>query len=877
MPTAAASPPPPVNGHRCTATGSPLHRPSRLTSKTASSQLPIPSSGGLQLQRPIYLRTSGLRSPPRPVLSFRGDLPQPSLLNHQRRAVLVGLAKAIKTPGWLPALGSFSLGFHPLHLARILGSFADHRVAVAFFAYALRNRSACTARACCSVVRLLLTEDLGGDGSRSLKPLAEEILSCVIRRMYSPRGLPLVDLALEDDAFGSSEYATLNLFLRAFVKCDMVLEAMEVLGKIRNKGLQPSQGALSSLTKLLFQKCQLRSIWKLFKELMREGPWPSVRCFNDMILGFCLRGDVRIAENLLKIMHKFHRQPDVCSFNIVIKAHCMYGRSSNAFGLLRMMHEEGCSPSVVTFNILINVLCREGRMGDAQRLFDEIPKQGAGLNRITFNVLMDGYVKAGQVDRAFSVYEEMMAKGLSPDCYTFNILTAGDLKFRREGERVMNRVLNVENFSMNSALDIVISRCCWEGQLSKARELLDSALEEGIMPTIVAFNAVLAAYSKAGLEEEAFEFYHLMRKFGLAASASTCNSLVMCLCDQGRMNEARELLDKWWKGDGDADGAGRVWDSMKSYGILPDVIAFSAYINGLCISGSMDKAYEAFLEMHQRQLVPNNFVYNSLMNGLKMKENGLTPDVFTKNIIIKGLCGEKIMDKANDVYMSMYSCGLKPDVVTYNTLVGAYCKERDLRSALNIITKMTLEGCDPDITTYNIWIHGLSTACKMNQALRVIDDIVSKGVLPNTVTYNTLMNGICTEVWHCKIIQDRVLIMTGKLIKMAFFPNVVTVNILLSHLCRQGLAERAVLWEQRLSQVPFPFDITTCNILNWARRCIEHAETTRPDQQISLFLEALMYIALDSICRNRSSHYRPVVVTTILDHCSGEPPQMVQI
>lgn len=839
-----------------------------------------------------------------------GDSPPPPLLNHQRRAVLVGLTRAIKTPGWLPALGSFSLGFHPLHLARILGSFADHRVAVAFFSYALRNKSACTARACCSVVRLLLTDDLAGDGSRSLKPLAEEILSCVIRRMYSPRGLPLVDLALEDDAFGSSEYAILNLFLRAFVKCDMVMEAVEMLGKIRSKGLRPSQGALSSLTKLLFQKCQLRSIWKLFKELIREGPWPSVRCFNDMILGFCLRGDVRVAENLLKIMHKFHRQPDVCSFNIVIKAHCMYGRSTDAFGLLRMMHEEGCSPSVVTFNILINVLCREGRMEDAQRLFDEIPKQGIGLNRITFNVLMDGYVKAGQVDRAFSVYEEMTVRGLSPDCYTFNILTAGDLKFRRkEGERVMNRVLNLENFSLNSALDIVVSRCCWEGQLSKARELLDSALEEGIMPTIVAFNAVLAAYSKAGLEEEAFEFYHLMRKFGLAPSASTCNSLVMCLCDQGRMNEARELLDKMVERGcrinkstftllldgffrvGDADGADRVWDNMKRFGILPDVIAFSAYINGLCISGSMDKAYEAFLEMHQRQLVPNNFVYNSLMNGFvrdgnlsdawnlerKMKENGLSPDVFTKNIIIKGLCGEKIMDKASDVYMSMYSCGLKPDVVTYNTLVGAYCKERDLGSALNAITKMTLEGCDPDITTYNIWIHGLSTACKMNQALRVMDDIVSKGVLPNTVTYNTLMNGICTEVWHCKIIQDRILIMTGKLIKMAFFPNVVTVNILLSHLCRQGLAERAVLWEQRLSQVPFPFDTTTCNILNWARRCVQHAETTRGDQQISLFLEALMCIALDSICRNSSSYYKPGVVTTILDHCSGDPPQMVEI
>ena len=717
-----------------------------------------------------------------------------------------------------------------------------------------------------SVVRIL-----SDDGS--LKPLAVEILSCLIRKKYSLDGIPLADDKIID------------LFLRAFVKCDMVMEAKLVMREIRSRGIRLSQGALASLLKLLFQKCLVRDVWRIFKDCMREGPWPGVRCLNELILGFCRRGDIRIAENLLKTMHKFHRRPEVRSFNILIKAHCLYGRSSDAFGILRYMHEAGCCPNVVTFNILINVLCREGRMKDARRLFDEMHEKGVGLSRITFNVLMDGYVKAGQVDWAFSLYHEMLTKGLSPDCYTFNILKSGDLKFNcKEGEKMFSRALNTQDFSSDSTLDILISKCCWEGQPAKARELLDSAIEEGIKPSIVAFNAVLAAYSKFGLEEHVFEFYHLMRKFDLAPSAFTCNSLVMCLCDRGRVDEARELLNMMMEKGcrinkstftvlidgffrvGDAEGAVRLWDSMNRSGILPDVISYSAYINGLCLSGFTEKAYGAFLEMHQRQLVPNNFIYNSLMNGFiqdgnlsfawnlenMMTESGLSPDVFTKNIIIKGLCEEKRIEKATDVYMTMYSCGLTPDVVTYNTLAGAFCKDRDLRGTLNVIANMTLEGCDPDITTYNIWIHGLSTACKMNQAVRLVNDLVSRGIPPNIVTYNTLINGICSEIWQCKSIQDRVLVITGKLIKMAFLPNIITVNTLLSQFCRQGLAERVVLWEQKLNQVPFSYDSVTFNILNWARCIVQRAETSMPDFQVSFFLEALMYITLDSMRREKS-------------------------
>ncbi|MQL75879.1 hypothetical protein Taro_008262, partial [Colocasia esculenta] len=705
--------------------------------------------------------------------------PPPPLPIHHRREVFVGLSRAVKTPGWLPALRGLSLGFQAHHLAGVLESIPARGAAVGFLGYVLPDTSVGVVRCCCVAARLLLVADPGGDGSR--KPLAEEVVALVIRRMGSAEGRKLSDLVFADGALSPADYSSLSLLLGAFLRCGMAAEAVEVLGRIRSRGLRPNLRTMGCLIKLLFRRCELGDIWKVFREMIHRGPLPSVRSFNEVILGFCLRGDVRVGESLLEVMHRFQRQPDACSFNIVIKAHCLYGQSSDAFRLYQMMQEAGCPPNVKTFNILIHALCREGRMVDARRLFDEMLERGVDSNTITYNVLMDGYVKAGQIDKACSAFREMMARGMSPDCYTFNILVAGHLKFRwEEGERLMSSVLNAEEFSMDSMLDFVISGCCWEGQLDKAREHLEQALEEGKTPSIIAFNAVIAAYSKAGLEEEAFELYHVMRMAGIEPSAPTCNYLLMCLCDKGRMCEARDLANKMLERGfrinkstftilvdgsfriGDVQGACGIWEDMRRHGVLPDVIAFSAYINGLCRAGYMDKAYDAFYEMRQRQLIPNNFVYNSLINGLvqdgnladawnlerEMMEGGLAPDVVTRNIIIKGLCKEKLIHKANDMFLGMYSCGLVPDVVTYNTLIGAYCRMHDINSAWNAIRKMTSEGCDPDITTYNIWIHGLSIGHKMNQAMRSIDDLLSRGIIPNTVTYNTLMNGICTEVRH---------------------------------------------------------------------------------------------------------------------------------
>eukprot|EP00267_Zea_mays_P047517 XP_020399987.1 tRNA N6-adenosine threonylcarbamoyltransferase [Zea mays] len=178
-------------------------------------------------------------------------------------------------------------------------------------------------------------------------------------------------------------------------------------------------------------------------------------------------------------------------------------------------------------------------MPEARRLFDQMAQVGIQVNTITFNVWIDGYAKSGQMDQASAAYREMQARGLVPDSCTFNIIVARAHKFG----------------------------LCWDHRLDDAWELLLGAIEQGVPLRVTGFNALIAAYSKEGLHEEASELYRIMNKLGLAPSSSTFNYLIMGLCNQ------------------------------------TDFIAFSAYINGLSRLDYVNEAYQAFAEMTSRGIL----------------------------------------------------------------------------------------------------------------------------------------------------------------------------------------------------------------------------------------------------------------------------------
>ncbi|KAL1535812.1 beta-amylase [Salvia divinorum] len=787
--------------------------------------------------------------------------------SNERRMLAVGISKLIKLEE-RDLLIRLSRGFSPVAIAEIMVSLQERQVAFAFFKYAFRDQSDFLVRCCCVVVHSLVAKDF--------RQLAQDVLTWTIQGIGEKRSYVLVWREIFSTAV---DFYILDALMRSFTNAEMASCALEVLDRMRGVGGRPSLSAICCLIKLLLRFGDYSSVWMLFKDMIFKGPIPSNYVYNMMILGFCRRGCIRIAESLLYVMRKFGCKPDVYTYNILINAYCVRGWTWEAFSWVHLMFESGCTPSFATFCTFINAFCKEGNIAEANKIFTWMQELGVSPNTVLYNSLMDGYVKAREIGMANVLYEEMRSKGVAPDGVTFNILAVGNEKYGKEqdGNRLLRSFSVMGSVQDSSLPDIHIGGLCWAGRLDEAFELLGFMIEKGVCLTVVSFNSLILAYSKAGLEDRAFEVYNIMLKVGFTPSAPTYTSLLLGLSKIGRLQEAKSLiykmiqngypisraaftvvLDGYFK-KGDMMGAQGLWAEMEMLGMAPDVVAVSSFIQGLSKRGFVEQAYDMYLKMLSKGLVPNNFVYNSLISGfcncgeldealkleLEMRNRGLLPDVITFNIIIKGFCKQGRMKSAMATYMEMLRCGWTPDNVTYNTLISGYCMQLDMLNAENLANTMHNSGWGPDITTYNIQIHGYCRSRRMNRAIMMLDELVSAGIVPDTVTYNTLLSGVCRDI------LDHAMILTGKLLKMGFVPDLVTTNLLLSNLRKHGLPHRTAMWAQKLSEISFEFDEITHKILDRAYNDLEDVESTKEITGKSLFLDLLMYMTYDFIYRNK--------------------------
>ncbi|KAF3956501.1 hypothetical protein CMV_018373 [Castanea mollissima] len=546
--------------------------------------------------------------------------------SNERRRIAVGLSKAIKSQmGFV--LKAFSKRFCPVSLVKVMKLFGTRETGFAFFKLAFRDGSDEAVRKCCVAAHILAAENL--------RFLAQDVVSCVIAKIGSGRSEGVVEFMWRNHREYESGFSVLDTLMRGFVNVEMSSEAIGVVGRMREVGLRPSLSAITVLFKLLLRVGDYGSVWKLFRDMVRRGPCPCSYTFNVMVLGFCRKGLVRIGESLLHVMWKFHCEPDVFTYNIVINAYCMRGRTSDALNWVHLMISRGCKPSVVTFNTVLHALCKEGNMVQARKLFDGIHDMGVYPDVTMFNTLMDGHIK--------------VITGL-------------------EGKRM-------------------VIGLCWAGRFDEAMEFLENMLEKGIPPSVVAFNSIIAAYSRAGLEAKAYEAYRILVKFGLTPSSSTCSSLLMGLSQKGSLQEARELLYNMIENGfpinkvaytvlldgyskiGDLEGAQNLWNEMALRGVSPDAVAYSAFIDGL------SKADE-------------------FMN--KMYASGWDPDVTTYNIRIHGFCSSRKMNRAVMMLDELVSA------VTTNVVLSQFCKQGMPERALMWCQKLSEISFDFDEITYRI-------------------------------------------------------------------------------------------------------------------------------------------------------------------------------
>ncbi|KAL9998494.1 putative tetratricopeptide-like helical domain superfamily [Helianthus debilis subsp. tardiflorus] len=167
-----------------------------------------------------------------------------------------------------------------------------------------------------------------------------------------------------------------------------------------------------------------------------------------------------------------------------------------------------------------------------------------------------------------------------------------------------------------------------------------------------------------------------------------------------------------------------LFKQMCAVGVPVDKYSISIAIRCCCQMSRTNDGFALLASCFRRAVVPNVFVFSTLLDGLVLEDRILEAEILFKKLIKQKLC--------------------EPDVVMYSTMIKGLCKFGNNDIAIGLLRLMDERGCKPNTVVYNTIIDSLCKDKLIDDAYKLFKEMVShKGILPNVITYTSLIHGLC--------------------------------------------------------------------------------------------------------------------------------------
>ncbi|GKV50399.1 hypothetical protein SLEP1_g57105 [Rubroshorea leprosula] len=259
--------------------------------------------------------------------------------------------------------------------------------------------------------------------------------------------------------------------------------------------------------------------------------------------------------------------------------------------------------------------------------------------------------------------------------------------------------------------------------------------------------------------------------------------------------ETYQFMIKKLAKESELDGVRYHLHQMKLEGLSCSEGLFLSVIESYRTKELSQEALRIFCGIGEFWCKPTVRIYNHVLDALlsenrfkminpmyqNMKRDGLEPNVFTYNILLKALCKNNEVDAAYEMPVEMSKKG-----------VLLICKEAHaqtstswkLEMSLAMLAKMFVRGCGPNIHTFASLIKGYFLAGRVYEALDLWNLITGEGFVPNIVMCNTLIHGFC---YNGKI--SEALTVSYQMEGSGCHPNATTYSSLIN-----GFSKSAIGW-----------------------------------------------------------------------------------
>ncbi|XP_012083143.1 pentatricopeptide repeat-containing protein At5g16420, mitochondrial [Jatropha curcas] len=253
---------------------------------------------------------------------------------------------------------------------------------------------------------------------------------------------------------------------------------------------------------------------------------------------------------------------------------------------------------------------------------------------------------------------------------------------------------------------------------------------------------------------------------------------------------------------------------------------FITVIRNYGLAGKPELALKMFIRIQEFNTQRSVRSLNTLLNAFVQNKRydlvhgvfqnckskfGVVPNVFTYNILIKGLCKKNDVEGAIRVLDEMPTMGIIPNVVTYTTILGGYVSRGDMVNAKKVFGDLFDRGWLPDATTYTILMDGYCQQGRLVDAIKLMDDMEENGVEPNDITYGVMIQAFCKEK---KAGEARNLL--DDMLNRKYVPSSSLCCKVIDVLCEERKVEEACdLWKRMLKKNCTPDNAITSTLIYW--------------------------------------------------------------
>ncbi|KAK1351516.1 Pentatricopeptide repeat-containing protein [Heracleum sosnowskyi] len=357
--------------------------------------------------------------------------------------------------------------------------------------------------------------------------------------------------------------------------------------------------------------------------IKKDCRFETIATFNNFFLELYMADEVDFALKLFSELSNFVLVPNCGTFSLLIRCYCKKNDPFEAHRVLNEMVEKRFQPNVAIFTDLINSFSKRGRMQKAFEVLEIMGSVRCEPTAHTYNCLLKGLCYVGRIEEAYKMLMNIKkSTSIRPDIYTYTAVMNG---------------------------------FCKVGRSDEALELLDDAVEMGLVPNVVTYNTLLNGYFK-----------------------------------EGRPLEGIGLLNK-----------------MKTRNCAPDYISYSTLLHGLLKWSKIHSALSIYMEMVSVGFQVEERMMNTLLRGLcrrsrterellsnayevfdRMKSRGYVMYPCAYELAIEAFCIGKQIDKALATLCEMIKSGHSPRKMTVNNVIRPLCVEGNLVEALPILVLM---------------------------------------------------------------------------------------------------------------------------------------------------------------------------------------------